>query len=45
MNDMILYQAKSPAESHSEWDLCKPIKRIPAADVYPPLENSECQLL
>jgi branched-chain amino acid transport system substrate-binding protein len=45
MNDMELYEVKSPAESHGEWDLYKPLKRISAADVYPPLEKSECPLL
>jgi branched-chain amino acid transport system substrate-binding protein len=45
MNDLILFEVKSPAESKGEWDLYKPTKRIPASEAYRPLENSECPLL
>ncbi len=45
MNDLILYQVKTPAESKGPWDLYKMIRRIPAADIYPPLSKSECPLL
>ena len=45
MNDLMLYEVKSPAESRGDWDLYKPIRAISAADVYPPLQASECPLL
>jgi branched-chain amino acid transport system substrate-binding protein len=45
MNDLILFEVKSPAESKGEWDLYKPIKRIPAGEAYRPLGKSECPLL
>lgn len=45
MNDLVLFQVKSPDESKGEWDLYKPVKRIPASEVYRPLEKSECPIL
>jgi branched-chain amino acid transport system substrate-binding protein len=45
MNDLFLFQVKAPAESTGPWDLLKVVKRIPAAEVYRPLEKSACPLL
>jgi branched-chain amino acid transport system substrate-binding protein len=45
MNDLILFQVKSPAESKGPWDLYKMVKRIPAVETYPTLEQSACPLL
>jgi branched-chain amino acid transport system substrate-binding protein len=45
MNDLFLFQVKAPAESTGPWDLLKVVKRIPAAEVYRPLDKSECPLL
>jgi branched-chain amino acid transport system substrate-binding protein len=45
MNDLLLFQVKSPAESKGPWDLYKVVKRIPAAQTYRSLEQSECPLL
>jgi len=45
MNDLILFQVKSPAESKGPWDLYKIVKRIPAAETYPALEQSACPIL
>src|SRR6185437_13437863 len=45
MNDLLLFQVKTPAESKGPWDLYKVVKRIPAAQIYPPLEKSACPLL
>jgi len=45
MRDMYLFQVKTPAESHGEWDLYKPLARIAAADAFRPLEASGCPLV
>ena len=45
MNDLVLYEVKKPAESKGEWDLYKPLKRIPASAVYRPLDKSECPIM
>ncbi|HYM03612.1 MAG TPA: ABC transporter substrate-binding protein [Stellaceae bacterium] len=45
MRDMYLDQAKSPAESKSEWDLIKVISTIPAEQAFRPLSESECPLV
>jgi branched-chain amino acid transport system substrate-binding protein len=45
MNDLMLFQVKSPDESKGPWDLYKPVKRVPASEVYRPLEKSECPIL
>ena len=45
MNDLVLYEVKKPAESKGEWDLYKPLKRIPASAVYRPLDKTECPIL
>jgi branched-chain amino acid transport system substrate-binding protein len=44
LRDMYLFQVKSPAESHGEWDLYKPIATIAAADAFRPLAESGCPL-
>lgn len=45
MNDLFLFQVKTPAESTGPWDLYKVVKRIPADQAYRSLEKSECPIL
>lgn len=45
VRDFYLFEAKSPAESHGDWDLYKLISTIPAADVMRLLTESECPLV
>lgn len=42
MYDLTLYQVKKPADSESEWDLYQPVRTIPAAQAYLPLESPRC---
>jgi branched-chain amino acid transport system substrate-binding protein len=42
MRDMYLYQVKTPAESHSEWDLYKLVNKIPADEAFRPLAERGC---
>ncbi|MCC2096530.1 MAG: ABC transporter substrate-binding protein [Hyphomicrobiales bacterium] len=42
LRDYYMWQIKSPSESQGEWDLLKLVKRIPAADIVPPLSASAC---
>ena len=43
--DMYLFEVKSPAESHGEWDLYKQVRVIPAADAFRPLGDGGCALV
>ncbi|MDR3530899.1 MAG: ABC transporter substrate-binding protein, partial [Rhodopila sp.] len=45
IHDMYLLQAKTPAESHGEWDLLKLVRTIPAAEAFRPLEQGDCPLV
>ena len=44
MRDMYLFEVKSPAESHGEWDLYKPVRTIPAEQAFRPLDAGGCPL-
>ena len=44
VRDMYLFQVKTPAESHGEWDLYKPVGTIPGAQAYRPLADGGCPL-
>ncbi|MDB5363937.1 MAG: Extracellular ligand-binding receptor [Rhodospirillales bacterium] len=45
VHDMYLVQAKTPAESKSEWDLYKVLKTMPGDEVYRPLKDGGCPLI
>lgn len=45
IHPMYLLQAKTPAESKSEWDLMKIAKEIPADRAWMPLSESACPLV
>jgi branched-chain amino acid transport system substrate-binding protein len=45
VHDMYLWEVKSPAESKYAWDYLKPVKTIPAAQAFMPLEQSTCYLV
>jgi branched-chain amino acid transport system substrate-binding protein len=45
LHPMYLFQAKSPAESKSEWDLYKLVKTIPADEVWRPLSQGGCPFI
>jgi branched-chain amino acid transport system substrate-binding protein len=45
VRDMYLFQAKTPEESHSEWDLYKQVRTIPAAEAFRPLSQGGCPLV
>ncbi|PAY07404.1 MULTISPECIES: ABC transporter substrate-binding protein [Bradyrhizobium] len=42
---MYLFQAKSPKESTSDWDVLKPIQKLSAEEATRPLSESECPLV
>ena len=42
VHDMLLVQAKAPAESKSEWDLYKILKVLPGDEVFRPLKDGGC---
>ena len=44
VRDMYLLQAKTPAESKSEWDLAKVVTTIPGDQAYRPLSEGGCPL-
>ncbi len=44
-HDMYLVQVKAPNESKYPWDYYKIVKTIPAAEAFPPLEQSKCPLV
>jgi len=43
--DMLLAEAKTPAESTGEWDLLKINATIPGDEAYRPLSESACPLV
>lgn len=45
MNDMLLVEVKAPADSKAPWDYFKVIRKIPAAEIIPPLAESKCSLV
>lgn len=45
MNDMLLVEVKKPAESKAAWDYFKVVRKIPAAEIIPPLSESKCNLV
>ena len=45
MRDMYLFRVKTPAASHSEWDLYEPVATIPAEDAFRPLKEGGCPLI
>ncbi len=45
VRDMYLFQVKTPAESHGEWDLYKPVATVPAADAFRPLSQGGCPMV
>ncbi len=45
VHDFYLVQAKAPAELEKPWAYYKVVEKIPAADAYRPLSESECPLV
>ncbi len=45
VHDMYLAEAKTPAESKSEWDLMKILRTIPGNEAFKPLSESTCPLV
>ena len=45
IHDAFLLEVKSPEESKSEWDLFKILAKVPAAQVWRPLEDGKCPLV
>jgi branched-chain amino acid transport system substrate-binding protein len=45
VHDMLLVQAKAPAESKGEWDLFKILKVLPGEEVFRPLKDGGCPLV
>ncbi len=45
VHDMLLVQAKAPAESKSEWDLYNVLDRIPGASAFPDMATAGCPLV
>jgi branched-chain amino acid transport system substrate-binding protein len=45
IHPMYLLQAKTPAESKSEWDLDKVVKMVPAEEAWRPLGEGGCPLV
>jgi branched-chain amino acid transport system substrate-binding protein len=43
--DQYLMQVKAPSESTGPWDLYKIVTRVPAADAFRPLNQSDCPLV
>jgi branched-chain amino acid transport system substrate-binding protein len=42
---MYLFQVKTPAQSHGEWDLYNLVATIPAAEAFRPLGEGGCSLV
>ena len=40
-----LFEVKTPAESHSEWDLCKLLGSTPGDEVFRPLSDHACPMI
>jgi branched-chain amino acid transport system substrate-binding protein len=45
LHPMYLFQAKTPEESKSEWDLYKLVKTVPTEDAWRPLAEGGCALV
>ena len=45
VHDLYLFQAKTPAESKSPWDLYKLVATIPGDQAFQPLSDSKCPLV
>lgn len=45
IHDAFLLEVKKPEESKSEWDLFKILAKVPAAQVWRPLEDGKCPLV
>ena len=45
VHDLYLFQAKTPAESKSSWDLYKLVATIPGDQAFQPLSESKCPLV
>ncbi len=45
VHDVMMMQVKTPAESHSEYDLFKIVKIVPGDQIVRPLAESECPLV
>jgi branched-chain amino acid transport system substrate-binding protein len=45
MHPVYLLQAKSPAESHEDWDYFKVVSQIPADHAFRPLADGQCPLV
>jgi branched-chain amino acid transport system substrate-binding protein len=45
VHDLYLFQAKTPAESKSPWDLYKQVATIPGDQAFQPLSESKCPLV
>jgi branched-chain amino acid transport system substrate-binding protein len=45
IRDMFLLQAKTPAQSHSEWDLLEVAETIPGEEAFRPLNEGGCPLV
>lgn len=45
IHDFHLFQVKTPAESHGQWDVYKLISNVPAADAFRPLSAGGCPLV
>ena len=45
LRKMFLLRAKTPAQSHSEWDLLEVAQVIPGKDAFRPLNEGGCSLV
>ncbi|MBV9863419.1 MAG: ABC transporter substrate-binding protein [Alphaproteobacteria bacterium] len=45
LHPMYLFQVKTPAESHSEWDVAKLVETVPADKAFRPLSAGNCPLV
>jgi branched-chain amino acid transport system substrate-binding protein len=42
MYDLTLYQVRRPGENEGEWDLYQPVRTVPAAEAFLPLDREHC---
>jgi branched-chain amino acid transport system substrate-binding protein len=45
IHDFHLFQVKTPAESHGDWDVYKLVATVPAAEAFRPLSEGGCPLV
>jgi branched-chain amino acid transport system substrate-binding protein len=45
MQDVYLFQTKTPAESHGDWDFYKILSTIPAEQAFRPLAEGHCPMV